>query len=59
MNWITTIVWLVPQSQTSWSAKWALRSTVVNKSSGCDEIPAELFRFLKDDAIKVLHSLCE
>ena len=39
--------------------KWALRSTVVNKSSGCDEIPAELFRFLKDDAIKVLHSLCE
>ena len=39
--------------------KWALRSTAVNKASGCDEIPAELFRSLKDDAIKVLHSLCE
>ena len=39
--------------------KWALRSTTVNKASGCDEIPAELFRSLKDDAIKVLHSLCE
>ena len=39
--------------------KWALRSTGVNKASGCDEIPAELFRSLKDDAIKVLHSLCE
>ena len=32
--------------------KWALRSTTVNKASGCDEIPAELFRSLKDDAIK-------
>ena len=39
--------------------KWALRSTTVNKASGCDEIPAELFRSLKDEAINVLHSLCE
>ena len=38
--------------------KWAL-STAVNKTSGCDEIPAELFKSLKDDAIKVLHSLQE
>ena len=37
--------------------KWALRSTAVNKTSGCNEIPAELFKSLKDDAIKVLHSL--
>ena len=37
--------------------KWALRSTVVNKTSGCDEILEEPFRSLKDDAIKVLHSL--
>ena len=37
--------------------KWALRSTTVNKASGCKEIPAELFKFLKDDAIKILHSL--
>ena len=40
-------------------AQWALGSTAVNKASGCDEIPAELFRSLKDDAIKVLHSLCQ
>ena len=38
--------------------KWVLRSTAVNKDSGCDEIP-ELFRSLKDDAIKVLYSLCQ
>ena len=37
--------------------KWALRSTAVNKASGCDEIPAELFKSLKEDATKVLHSL--
>ena len=39
--------------------KWALRSTAVNKASGCNEIPAELFRSLKEDAIKVLHLLCQ
>ena len=39
--------------------KWALRCTAINKASGCDGIPAELFRSLKDDAIKVLCSLCQ
>ena len=39
--------------------KWALRSTAVNITSGCDEIPAELFKSLNDDVIKVLHSLCQ
>ena len=39
--------------------KWALRSTAINKASACDEIPAEQFRSLKDNAIKVLHSLCQ
>ena len=39
--------------------KGAIRSTAVNKASGCDEIPAELFKSLKDDAIKVLHSLSQ
>ena len=39
--------------------KWALRSTAVNKASGCHEISAELLKSLKDDAIKVLHSLCQ
>ena len=45
---------------TFWNAaKWGLRSTTVNKAGRCDEIPAELFKSLKDDAIKVLHSLCQ
>ena len=35
--------------------KWALGSTAVNKASECDRIPVELFKILKDDAIKVLH----
>ena len=39
--------------------KWALSSTAVNKASGCDGIPTELFRSLKEDAIKMLHSLCQ
>ena len=39
--------------------KWALKSTALNKASGCDEIPVELFKSLKEDAIKVLHSLCQ
>jgi len=37
--------------------RWALRSTSVNKANGCDEIPVQLFKSLKDDAIKILHSL--
>ena len=36
-----------------------MRHAAVNKASGCDEIPAGLFKSLKDDAIKVLHSLCQ
>ena len=39
--------------------KWGLGSTAVNKASGCDQIPVELFKTLKDDAIKVLHSICQ
>ena len=39
--------------------KWSLRSSAINKASGCDEIPAELFKSLKEDAIKVLCSLCQ
>ena len=38
--------------------KWALESITMNKASGCDGIPAELFQILKDDAVKVLHSIC-
>ena len=36
--------------------KWALGSITMNKASGGDEIPAELFQILKNDAVKVLHS---
>ena len=39
--------------------KWALRSITMNKVSGGDGIPAELFQILKDDAVKVLHSICQ
>ena len=39
--------------------KWALGSITMNKASGVDEIPAELFKILKDDAVKVLHSTCQ
>ena len=38
-----------------WEVKWTLRSTAVNKVSEYNEIPAELFESLKEDAIKVLH----
>ena len=39
--------------------KWALESITVNKASGGDGIPVELFKILKDDAVKVLHSICQ
>ena len=39
--------------------KWALGSITVNKGSGGDGIPVELFQILKDDAVKVLHSMCQ
>ena len=39
--------------------KWALGSITTNKGSGGDGIPAELFQIPKDDAVKVLHSLCQ
>jgi len=39
--------------------KWALESITTNKASRGDEIPVELFQILKDDAVKVLHSICQ
>ena len=39
--------------------KWALESITMNKTSGGDGIPVELFQILKDDAVKVLHSICQ
>ena len=39
--------------------KWALGSITTNKASGADGIPVELFQILKDDAVRVLHSICQ
>ena len=39
--------------------KWALGSITMNKASGHDGIPVELFQILKDDAVKVMHSICQ
>ena len=39
--------------------KWALGSITMNKASGGDGIPARIFQILKDDAVKVLHSICQ
>ena len=39
--------------------KWALGSIITNKASGGDVIPVELFQILKDDAVKVLYSICQ
>ena len=42
-----------------YEVKWALGSITMNKASGYDGIPVELFQILRDDAVKVLHSICQ
>ena len=42
-----------------YKVKWALGSITMNKASGGDGIPVELFQILKDDAVKVRHSICQ
>ena len=42
-----------------WEVKWALESIIISKASGGDGIPVELFQIQKDDAVKVLHSICQ
>ena len=42
-----------------YEVRWPLRSITTNKASESDGIPAELFQILKDDAVKVLHSICQ
>ena len=42
-----------------WEVEWVLGSITVNKASGSDGIPVELFQILKDDAVKMLRSLCQ
>ena len=42
-----------------YDVKWALESITTNKASGGDGIPGKLFQIVKDDAVKVLHSICQ
>ena len=42
-----------------WEVKWALGSITTNKATGSDALPIELFKFLKDDTVKVLLSICQ
>ena len=42
-----------------WEVKWTLGNITMNKASGDDGIPVELFQILKDDAVKMLHSICQ
>ena len=60
MTQITTMVWSLPEPDIlEWEVKWALGSITANKASGGDGIPVELFQILKDDSVKVLHSICQ
>ena len=52
------ITYLEPDLQEC-EVKWALGSITMNKASGGDGIPGELFQILKDDAVKMLHSICQ
>ena len=47
------------QNNLEWEVKWTLRRKVRNKANGGDQILAELFQILKDDAVKVLHSISQ
>ena len=59
MTWITMMAWsLTVLDILECEVKWALGSITANKASGGNVIAAELFQILKEDAVKVLHSLC-
>ena len=53
------ITHLEPDWSLECEVKWALGSITTNKASGDDGIPVELFQILKDDAVKVMHSICQ
>ena len=55
---ITVITHLEPDFLES-EVKWVLGSITTNKASGGDGIPVELFEILKDDAVTVMHSICQ
>ena len=50
---------VITHLQPDCKVKWALGSITMNKATGGDEIPLELFQILKDDAVKVLHLVCQ
>ena len=52
-------MYLIVSNALECEVKWALESITMNKASGGDRIPVELFQILKDDAMKVLHSICQ
>ena len=56
---ITTMSDHSPRARHPGEVKWALGSITMNKANGDDRIPAELFQILKDDVVKVLHSICQ
>ena len=55
---ITTVTYLEPDTL-EYEVKWALRSINTSKASGGDGIKAELFQILKNDVVKMLHSVCQ
>ena len=59
MTQVTTVVTYLEPNILECEAKWALGSITTNKASGGDRIPAELFKILRDDTVKVLHSICQ
>ena len=55
----TTVITNLEPDILECEVKWTLESITMNKASGGDGIPVELFQILKDDAVKVLHSICQ
>ena len=53
------VVTLLEPDILQYEVKWALGTITMNKASGGDGLPAELFQILKDDSVKVLHSICQ
>ena len=56
---ITMVITHLEPDILEWEVKWALEIITMNKASGGDRIPVELFQILKDDAVKVLHWICQ
>ena len=57
-NYDSVITYLEPDILEC-EVKWTIGSITMNKASGGDGIPVELFHIIKDDAVKVLHSICQ